>query len=53
MSDAIRWAWRPQEGHIEGDGPTVFAHACKLGLEGVVSKRTPPTVPAARPTGSR
>jgi ATP-dependent DNA ligase len=25
--------------HIEGDGPTVFAHACKLGLEGVVSKR--------------
>jgi bifunctional non-homologous end joining protein LigD len=20
--------------HIEGDGPTVFAHACKLGLEG-------------------
>jgi bifunctional non-homologous end joining protein LigD len=25
--------------HIEGDGPSVFAHACKLGLEGVVSKR--------------
>ena len=25
--------------HIEGDGPTVFAHACRLGLEGVVSKR--------------
>jgi bifunctional non-homologous end joining protein LigD len=24
--------------HIEGDGPTVFAHACKLGLEGIVSK---------------
>jgi bifunctional non-homologous end joining protein LigD len=24
---------------IEGDGPTVFAHACKLGLEGIVSKR--------------
>jgi bifunctional non-homologous end joining protein LigD len=21
------------------DGPTVFAHACKLGLEGIVSKR--------------
>jgi hypothetical protein len=21
--------------HIEGDGPTVFAHACKMGLEGV------------------
>ena len=25
--------------HIEGDGPIVFAHACKMGLEGVVSKR--------------
>ena len=25
--------------HIEDDGPTVFAHACKMGLEGIVSKR--------------
>jgi bifunctional non-homologous end joining protein LigD len=25
--------------HIEGDGPTVFAHACKMGLKGIVSKR--------------
>ena len=25
--------------HIEGNGPTVFAHACKMGLEGIVSKR--------------
>ncbi len=25
--------------HIEGDGPTVFAHACKMSLEGIVSKR--------------
>src|SRR6266478_156633 len=25
--------------HIEGDGRTVFAHACKMGLEGIVSKR--------------
>jgi bifunctional non-homologous end joining protein LigD len=25
--------------HTEGDGPTVFAHACKMGLEGIVSKR--------------
>ncbi len=24
---------------MESDGPTVFAHACKLGLEGIVSKR--------------
>jgi len=25
--------------HMQGDGPMVFAHACKLGLEGIVSKR--------------
>jgi bifunctional non-homologous end joining protein LigD len=25
--------------HMEGDGPIVFQHACKLGLEGIVSKR--------------
>jgi bifunctional non-homologous end joining protein LigD len=25
--------------HIEEDGETVFRHACKLGLEGIVSKR--------------
>ena len=25
--------------HIEGDGPEVFARACKLGAEGIVSKR--------------
>ncbi|TMJ37190.1 MAG: hypothetical protein E6G86_17635 [Alphaproteobacteria bacterium] len=25
--------------HIEGDGPIVLKHACKLGLEGIVSKR--------------
>ena len=25
--------------HLEGDGPTVFGHACKIGLEGIVSKR--------------
>src|SRR5262249_1299441 len=25
--------------HMEGDGPTVCVHACKLGLEGIVSKR--------------
>lgn len=26
--------------HLTGDGPTVFAHVCRTGLEGVVSKRT-------------
>src|SRR5579871_6058169 len=25
--------------HIEGDGAEIFAHVCKLGLEGIVSKR--------------
>jgi ATP-dependent DNA ligase len=34
----------PREGveyveHLEGDGPTIFEHVCKLGLEGIVSKR--------------
>jgi ATP-dependent DNA ligase len=24
--------------HVEGDGEIVFEHACKLGLEGIVSK---------------
>jgi bifunctional non-homologous end joining protein LigD len=36
---------RPRDGiqlveHVEAvDGPTVFEHACKLGFEGIVSKR--------------
>jgi ATP-dependent DNA ligase len=25
--------------HMDGDGETVFRHACKLGLEGIVTKR--------------
>ena len=25
--------------HLEGDGAAIFAHACKLGCEGIVSKR--------------
>ena len=25
--------------HLKGDGDTVFRHACKLGLEGIVSNR--------------
>ena len=25
--------------HVAGDGPTVFEHACRLGAEGMVSKR--------------
>jgi len=40
--------------HMEGDGPTVFAHVSKLGLESIVSKRKDPsTVPGACPIGSK
>jgi bifunctional non-homologous end joining protein LigD len=35
--------------HMEGDGETVFRHACKLGLEGIVSKRKE----SVHPIGSR
>jgi hypothetical protein len=34
--------------HIEADGPTVFAHACKMGLEGIVSKRKTSTYRSGR-----
>jgi hypothetical protein len=41
--------------HLDnGDGPLVFAHACKLGLEGICrSAAIPRILPAARATGSR
>jgi bifunctional non-homologous end joining protein LigD len=29
--------------HIAGDGPVVFAHACRLGAEGIVSKKVDST----------
>jgi bifunctional non-homologous end joining protein LigD len=34
--------------HIEADGPTVFAHACKMGLEGTVSKHKTSTYRSGR-----
>src|SRR5262245_33923944 len=34
VGPGLRW-----NEHIEGDGETIFRHACKLGLEGRVSKR--------------
>ena len=34
VGPGLRW-----NEHIEGDGETIFRHACKLGLEGIVSKR--------------
>jgi ATP-dependent DNA ligase len=33
----------------EGDGQTVFAHACKMGLEGIVSKRLGSPYRSGRP----
>jgi bifunctional non-homologous end joining protein LigD len=39
---------------VEEDGPLVFHHACKLGLEGIVSSVAIPRIrPAARATGSK
>ena len=29
--------------HVTEDGPTVFAHACRLGAEGIVSKKVDST----------
>ena len=40
----IRWTE-----HIEGDGTTIFRHACKLGLEGIVSKRKDSPYRSGRP----
>jgi hypothetical protein len=34
--------------HIEADGPPVFAHACKMGLEGIVSKHKASTYRSGR-----
>jgi hypothetical protein len=34
--------------HMDGDGETVFRHACTLGLEGIVSKRKDSTYRSGR-----
>jgi bifunctional non-homologous end joining protein LigD len=34
--------------HLAEDGPTVFAHACRLGAEGIVSKRVDGTYQSGR-----
>jgi bifunctional non-homologous end joining protein LigD len=39
IGKAQRRAIRYNE-HLTGDGPTIFDHVCRMGLEGVVSKRT-------------
>jgi bifunctional non-homologous end joining protein LigD len=33
------WAGLEYVEHLKGDGPIIFEHACKLKLEGIVSKR--------------
>ena len=38
LGRAKRQAIRFNE-HLTGDGPTVFKHVCRMGLEGIVSKR--------------
>jgi ATP-dependent DNA ligase len=37
--------WLPRP--LEGDGAAIFAHACKLGAEGIVSKHREPPYRAA------
>jgi hypothetical protein len=42
LLDSYEVSTRKDDGRFrrdEADGPTVFAHACKMGLEGIVSKR--------------
>ena len=39
LGRAKRYSIRFTE-HLTGDGPTVFDHVCRMGLEGIVSKRT-------------
>jgi hypothetical protein len=34
--------------HIEGDGPTVFAHACKMGLAGLATAKAQRVFAAGR-----
>jgi bifunctional non-homologous end joining protein LigD len=34
--------------HLEGDGAEIFEHACRLGVEGIVSKRTDSSYQAGR-----
>ena len=39
--------------HVQGDGPRVFDHACRMGLEGIICKLAiRPSPRAQRGTGS-
>ena len=37
---AKRWRAIQYGNHLTGDGPAIFDHVCRMGLEGIVSKRT-------------
>jgi hypothetical protein len=39
--------------HLEGDGPTIFAHACKMGLHRVEAQGLALPLGGARLIGSR
>jgi ATP-dependent DNA ligase len=39
LGRAKRWRAIQYGIHLRGDGPLIFAHVCKMGLEGIVSKR--------------
>ena len=42
LARLLGWAKRPSiqfVEHLTGDGPTIFEHVCRMGLEGIVSKR--------------
>jgi ATP dependent DNA ligase domain len=40
IGKAKKWRAIQYSEHLTGDGPTVFEHVCRMGLEGIVSKRT-------------
>ena len=40
IDKARKWLAIQYSEHLTGDGPSVFAHVCRMGLEGIVSKRT-------------
>jgi bifunctional non-homologous end joining protein LigD len=43
LAGLLGWAKRPSiqfVEHLTGDGPSVFDHVCRMGLEGIVLKRT-------------
>ena len=40
IGKAKKWRAIQYSEHLTGDGEAVFEHVCRMGLEGIVSKRT-------------